>query len=137
MYFIENTCLRRKIVCHNKMHLHYPSLKKRLALSSIKPRAYVFKKVSVTELNYIYVFLILTRGFLLQKSRQLFYDIIYVIIYDIIYFMLAFLLSSSWIRWASRNCLLCWIKRYLHIFLTSKAFFFNSASGFLNFSSVA
>ena len=136
MYFIENTCLRRKIVCHNKMHLHYPSLKKGLAPSSIKPRTYVFKKVSVTELNYIYVFLILTRRFLLQKSRQLFYDIIYVIIYDIIYFMLAFLLSLSWIRWASRNCLLSWIKRYLHIFLTSNAFFFNLASGFLNFSSV-
>ena len=136
MYFIGNTCFWRKIVYHNKMHLHYPSLKKRLAPSSIKPRTYVFKKVSVTELNYIYVFLILTRGFLLQKSRQLFYDIIYVIIYDIIYFMLAFLLSLSWIRWASRNCLLSWIKRYLHIFLTSNAFFFNLASGFLNFSSV-
>ena len=136
MYFIGNTCFRRKIVYHNKMHLHYPSLKKRLAPSSIKPRTYVFKKVSVTELNYIYVFLILTRRFLLQKSRQLFYDIIYVIIYDIIYFMLAFLLSLSWIRWASRNCLLSWIKRYLHIFLTSNAFFFNLASGFLNFSSV-
>ena len=92
MYFIGNTCFPRKIVYHNKMHLHYPSLKKRLAPSSIKPRTYVFKKVSVTKLNHTYVFLILTRGFLLQKSRLLFYDIIYIIIYNITYFMLAFVI---------------------------------------------
>ena len=45
MLFIGNTCFRRKIVYHNKMHLHYPSLKKRLAPSSIKSRTHVFKKV--------------------------------------------------------------------------------------------
>ena len=90
MYFIGNTCFRRKIVYHNKMHLHYPSFKKRLAHSSIKPRTYVFKKVSATALDYAYVFLILARVFLLQKSKLVFYDIIYVIIYEIIYFMLAF-----------------------------------------------
>ena len=89
MYFIGNTCFRRKIVYHNKMHLHYPSLKKRLAPSSIKSRTHVFKKVSATALDYAYVFLILTRVFSLQKSRLVFYDIIYVIIYEIIYFTLA------------------------------------------------
>ena len=90
MLFIGNTCFRRKIVYHNKMHLHYPSLKKRLAPSSIKSRTHVFKKVSVTALDYAYVFLILTRVFSLQKSRLVFYDIIYVIMYEIIYFTLAF-----------------------------------------------
>ena len=88
--FIGNTCFRRKIVYHNKMHLHYPSLKKRLAPSSIKSRTHVFKKVSATALDYAYVFLILTRVFSLQKSRLVFYDIIYVIIYEIIYFTLVF-----------------------------------------------
>ena len=92
MYFIGNTCFRRKIVYHNKMHLHYPSLKKRLAPSSIKSRTHVFKKVSATALDYAYVFLILTRVFSLQKSRLVFYDIIYVIIYEIIYFTFFFLL---------------------------------------------
>ena len=90
MLFIGNTCFRRKIVYHNKMHLHYPSLKKRLAPSSIKSRTHVFKKVSATALDYAYVFLILTRVFSLQKSRLVFYDIIYVIMYEIIYFTLAF-----------------------------------------------
>ena len=93
MYFIGNTCFRRKIVYHNKMHLHYPSLKKRLAPSSIKPRTYVFKKVSIKALIYTYVFLIWTRGFLLQKSRLVFYNTIFVIIYEIIYFILAFYYS--------------------------------------------
>ena len=90
MLFIGNTCFRRKIVYHNKMHLHYPSLKKRLAPSSIKSRTHVFKKVSATALDYAYVFLILTRVFSLQKSRLVFYDIIYVIIYEVICFTLAF-----------------------------------------------
>ena len=90
MLFIGNTWFRRKIVYHNKMHLHYPSLKKRLAPSSIKSRTHVFKKVSATALDYAYVFLILTRVFSLQKSRLVFYDIIYVIMYEIIYFTLAF-----------------------------------------------
>ena len=93
MLFIGNTCFRRKIVYHNKMHLHYPSLKKRLAPSSIKSRTHAFKKVSATALDYAYVFLILTRVFSLQKSRLVFYDIIYVIIYEIIYFTLAFFYS--------------------------------------------
>ena len=57
MYFNRNTCFRRKIVYYNKMHLHQLT-KKRLALCSIKPRTYVFKKVRVTALNYTYVFLI-------------------------------------------------------------------------------
>ena len=39
MYFIGNTCFRRQIV-----YLDYPSLKKRLAHSLIKPRTYFFKK---------------------------------------------------------------------------------------------
>ena len=112
MYFIGNTCFRRKIVYHNKMHLHYPSLKKRLAPSSIKSRTHVFKKVSATALDYAYVFLILTRVFSLQKSRLVFYDIIYVIIYEIIYFTLAFLLASLWIEWTSHNYLLSWIQKY-------------------------
>ena len=43
------------------MHLHYSSFKKSLAPSSIKSQTYVFKNVSVTALNYTYVFLILTR----------------------------------------------------------------------------
>ena len=86
MLFIGNTWFRRKIVYHNKMHLHYPSLKKRLAPSSIKSRTHVFKKVSATALDYAYVFLILTRVFSLQKSRLVFYDIIYVIMYEIKYF---------------------------------------------------
>ena len=59
-------------------------------VNKIKPRTYVFKKVSATALDYAYVFLIFARVFLLQKSRLLFYDIIYVIIYEIIYFTLAF-----------------------------------------------
>ena len=54
MLFIGNICFRRKIVYHNKMHLHYPSLKKRLAPSLIKSRTHVFKKVSVTALDYAY-----------------------------------------------------------------------------------
>ena len=66
------------------MHLHYPSLKKRLAPSLIKSHTDVFKKVSVTAFAYAYVFLILTRVFSLQKSRLVFYDIIYVIMYEII-----------------------------------------------------
>ena len=90
MYFIGNTCFRRKIVYHNKMHLHYPSLKKRLAPSSIKSRTHVFKKVSATALDYACVFLIWTRVFSLQKSRLVFYDITYVIMYEIIYFTSAF-----------------------------------------------
>ena len=90
MYFTGNACFRRKIVYHNKMQLHYPSFKKRLAHSSIKPGTYVFNKVSTTTLDYAYVFLILARVFLLQKSRLVFYDIIYVIIYEIIYFTLPF-----------------------------------------------
>ena len=75
MYFIGSTCFRRKIVYHNKMHLHYPSLKKRFAPSSIKSRTHVFKNVSATALDYAYIFLILTRVFSLQKSRLVFYDI--------------------------------------------------------------
>ena len=86
MYFIGNSCFQRKIVYHNKIHLHYPSFKKRLASSSIKPRTYVFEKVSATAIDYAYVFIILTRVFSLQNSRVVFYDIIYVIIYEIIYF---------------------------------------------------
>ena len=125
-------CFRRKIMYHDKMHLHSPSLKNRLAPSSSKPRTYVFKKVSVAALNHIYVFLILTRGFLLQKWRLVFYDIIYVIIYDI-YFMLAFLLFSLWIEWASRNCLLSWIQKYLHIFLKATPFSSTQLHGFLTF----
>ena len=136
MYFIGNTWFRRKIVYHNKMHLHYPSLKKRLAPSSIKSRTHVFKKVSATALDYAYVFLILTRVFSLQKSRLVFYDIIYVIMYEIIYFTLAFFLSSLWIEWTNRNCLSSWIRKYLQAFLQATFFPFNSASVFLNFSSV-
>ena len=103
MYFIGNTCFRRKIVYHNKMHLHYPSLKKRLAPSSIKSRTHVFKKVSATALDYAYVFLILTRVFSLQKSRLIFYDIIYVIIYEIIYFKL-FYAHYEWNEQAVTVC---------------------------------
>ena len=95
MLFIGNTWFRRKIVYHNKMHLHYPSLKKRLAPSSIKSRTHVFKKVSATALDYAYVFLILTRVFSLQKSRLVFYDIIYVIIYEIIYFTFFMLIMNG------------------------------------------
>ena len=129
-------CFRRKIMYHKEMHLHSLSLKKRLAPSSSKPRNYFFKKVSLAALNHIYVFLILTRGFLLQKWRLVFYDIIYVIIYDI-YFMLAFLLFSLWIEWASRNCLLHWLQKYVHIF--SKATLFSSTQRqiFLTFHQVS
>ena len=133
MYFIGNTCFRRKIVYHNKMHLHYSSLKERVAPSSIKLRTYVFKKVSFTERNYTYVFLILTRGLLFQKSRLVFYDVNYVIIYDIIYFMLAFLLFSSWIELAGRNCLLSWIQTYLNIFLQATPFYSAQLQRFLTF----
>ena len=133
MYFIGNTCFRRKIVYHNKMHLHYPSLKKRLAPSSIKSRTHVFKKVSATALDYAYVFLILTRVFSLQKSRLVFYDIIYVIIYEIIYFTLAFFLSSLWIEWTSRNCLPSWIQKYLHAFLQATFFSSTQLQCFLTF----
>ena len=44
MYFIGNTYFRRKTVYHNKIDLHYPSLKKWLASSSIKPWTCVSKK---------------------------------------------------------------------------------------------
>ena len=93
MYFIGNTCFRRKIVYYNKMYVHFPILRKRLTPSLTKPRTYVFKNVSATALHYAYVFLILTRVFSSQKSRLAFYDIIYVIIYEIIYFTLAFFYS--------------------------------------------
>ena len=72
------------------MHLHNPSLRKRLAPSSIKARTHVLKKVSATAPDYAHVFLILTRVFSLQKSKLTFYDIINVIMYEITYFMLAF-----------------------------------------------
>ena len=133
MYFNGNTCFRRKIVYHNKMHLHYPSLKKRLAPSSIKSRTHVFKKVSATALDYAYVFLILTRVFSLQKSRLVFYDIIYVIIYEIIYFTLAFLLASLWIEWTSHNYLPSWIQKYLHAFLQATFFSSTQVQCFLTF----
>ena len=98
MYFIRNTYFRRKIVWHNKMHLHYPSLKKRLAPFSFKPRTHVFKKVSITALNYTYVFLILTRGFLLQKSRLVFYDIIYI--WDHMFYVSTFIILIM--KWMSK-----------------------------------
>ena len=124
MLVIGNTYFRRKIVYHNKMHLHFLSLKKRLAPSSIKSRTHVFKKVSVRAFDYTYVFLILTKVFSLQKSRLVFYDIIYAIMYEIIYFTLAFFLSSLRIEWTSRNCLSSSIRKYLHAFL--EATFFSS-----------
>ena len=128
MYFIGNACFRRKIVYHNKMHLHYPSLNKRLAPTSINPQTQVFKKVRATALDYAQVFLILTRVFSLQKSRLVFYDIIYVIIYEIIYFTFFMLIMNG------MN------KPQLFVVLNTKIptcfFTSNSASVFLNFSSV-
>ena len=122
MHFIGNTCFRIKIVYHNKMHLHYPSLRKRLAPFSIKARTHVLKKVSATALDYAHVFLILTRVFSLQKSKLAFYDIINVIMYEITYFMLAFFLSSLRIEWTSRNHLSSSIRKYLHAFLQARFF---------------
>ena len=136
MYFIGNTCFRRKIVYYNKMYVHFPILRKRLTPSLTKPRTYVFKNVSATALHYAYVFLILTRVFSSQKSRLAFYDITYVIIYEIIYFTLALFLYSLWMEWTRRNCFPSWMQKYLHASLQATFFFFDSASVLLNFSSV-
>ena len=71
MYFIGNSCFRRKLVYHNKMHLYYSSFKKSLAPSSIKSQTYIFKNVSVATLNYTYVFLILTRYVYLSGRKYI------------------------------------------------------------------
>ena len=75
MCSIGNTCFRRKIGYHNKMHLHQASLKKYYCLPRLNPGNTVFKKNLPRHL-ISYVFLILTRAFSQQKSRLKFFDVI-------------------------------------------------------------
>ena len=49
------------------------------------------------------------------------------------YFMLAFLLFSLWIEWTSRNCLLSWIQKYLHIYVQATPFSSTQLQGFSTF----
>ena len=118
--FIGNTCFRRKIVYHNKMHLHYPSLKKRLAPSSIKSQ----KNVSATALDYAYVFHNFDKSVLITKIKAsiLWYHLCYHVWNHIFY--VSIFLSSLWIEWTSRNCLSSWIRKYPQAFL--QATFFSS-----------
>ena len=68
------------------------------------------------------------------KASILWYHLCYHIWNHIFY--VSIFLCSLWIEWTSRNCLPSLIQEYLHAFLQATFFFFNSASAFLNFSSV-
>ena len=135
MYFIGNTCFRRKIVYHNKMHLHYSSLKERVAPSSIKLRTYVFKKVSFTERNYTCFPNSHKRALISKiKASILWCQLCYHIWYHIFYASIFIILIMNWI---SRSQLFAVMNTNIpKHFLTSNAFLFSSASAFLNFSSV-
>ena len=74
-------------------------LKELLLPSSIKPRTYGFWKAFAAALNFVHVFLILTRVLSQQKSRLKFFDIIMPKT------PLSFLFFSLWTEETSPNCL--------------------------------
>ena len=104
-YFFQPKCGKwkdfRRILLKKRQQNALTSswLKKLLLSSSTKPRTDGFWKAFAAALNFVHVFLILTRVLLQQKSRLKCFDIIMPKT------PLSFLFFSLWTEETSRNCL--------------------------------